>query len=172
MKPENRESILQEIAEAKQQIDHLRKKQEEAEITLQLLNERLFQYDKATPHQTTSLSADSIPAPSNLAPEDKVALFCSLFRGREDVYPKLWQNQKTAKKGYSPACSNEWVRGVCEKPRIKCGECPNQAFLPVSTEVILRHLQGRHVIGVYPPSRIQSSTKNRISGFQPRLRPA
>jgi hypothetical protein len=45
MKPESRENILQEIAEAKQQIAHLRKKQEEAEITLQLLNERLFQYD-------------------------------------------------------------------------------------------------------------------------------
>jgi len=47
MKPESRENILQEIAEAKQQIAHLQKKQEEAEITLQLLNERLFQYDKA-----------------------------------------------------------------------------------------------------------------------------
>jgi superfamily II DNA or RNA helicase len=150
MKPESRENILQEIAEAKQQIAHLRKKQEEAEITLQLLNEHLFQYDKAKTHQTTDLSADPIPAAANISPEDKIALFRLLFRGREDVYPKLWQNKKTAKKGYSPACSNEWVRGVCEKPRIKCGECPNQAFLPVSTDVILGHLQGRHVIGVYP----------------------
>ncbi len=66
------------------------------------------------------------------------------------MYPKLWQNQKTGKKGYSPACSNEWIRGVCEKPRVKCGECPNQAFLPVTTEVILDHLHGRHIIGVYP----------------------
>jgi hypothetical protein len=53
MKPESRENILQEIAEAKQQIAHLREKQEEAGITLQLLNERLFQYDKAKTHQTT-----------------------------------------------------------------------------------------------------------------------
>ena len=67
-----------------------------------------------------------------------------------DVYPKLWQNQKTGKKGYSPACANEWVRRVCEKPRVKCGECPNQAFLPVTADTILDHLQGRHVIGVYP----------------------
>ena len=58
MKPEGRETILQEIAEAKQQIAHLRKKQEEAEITLQLLNEPLFQYDKAKTHQTTDLSSD------------------------------------------------------------------------------------------------------------------
>jgi len=66
------------------------------------------------------------------------------------VYPKLWQNQKTGKKGHSPACANEWVRGVCEKPRVKCGECLNQAFLLVSADVILNHLQGRYVIGVYP----------------------
>src|SRR5207247_1844443 len=43
-----------------------------------------------------------------------------------------------------------WVRGVCEKPRVKCGECPNQAFLPVEDQVILDHLQGRHVVCVYP----------------------
>jgi len=97
MKPERRENILQEIAEAKQQIAHLRKKQEEAEITLQLLNERLLQYDKAKTHQTTDLSADSIPAAANISPEDKLALFRRLFRGREDVYSKLWLNQKTSK---------------------------------------------------------------------------
>ena len=153
MKSESRENILQEIAEAKQQIAHLRKKQEEAEIKLQLLNERLFQYDKAKTHQPTTFSVESIPATADMSPEDKIFLFRNLFRGREDVYPKLWQNQKMAKKGYSPACSNEWVRGVCEKPRVKCGECPNQAFLPVSTDVILGHLQGRHIIGVYPMLR-------------------
>jgi hypothetical protein len=42
------------------------------------------------------------------------------------------------------------VRGVCEKPRVKCGECPNQAFVPVSDQAVLDHLQGRHLIGVYP----------------------
>lgn len=87
------------------------------------------------------------PAPSTSA--EKVALFRSLFRGREDLYPKLWTNARTGRKGYAPACANEWVPGVCEKPRVKCGECPNQAFLPVEDQVILDHLQGRHVIGVY-----------------------
>jgi hypothetical protein len=42
------------------------------------------------------------------------------------------------------------VRGICEKPRVKCGECPNQAFLAVTDQVIRDHLQGRHVVGVYP----------------------
>ena len=33
---------------------------------------------------------------------------------------------------------------------MKCGDCPNQAFLPVTADTVLGHLQGRHVIGVYP----------------------
>jgi superfamily II DNA or RNA helicase len=82
--------------------------------------------------------------------QGKVALFRSLFHGREDIFPRLWANPRTGKKGYAPACGNEWVRGVCEKPRVRCGECPSQAFVPISDQVILDHLQGRHVIGCYP----------------------
>ena len=52
---------------------------------------------------------------SSLTPAEKVALFRQLFRGRADVFPKLWVNAKSAKKGYAPACSNKWVRGVCEQ---------------------------------------------------------
>ena len=81
---------------------------------------------------------------------EKVSLFRSLFAGRRDVFPKLWHNRRTKKRGYAPACANEWIDGICEKPRVKCGECPNQAFLDVTDQVILDHLQGRHVIGVYP----------------------
>ncbi|HMM36589.1 MAG TPA: restriction endonuclease subunit R, partial [Thermoanaerobaculia bacterium] len=87
---------------------------------------------------------------SSLDARGKVALFRSLFRGREDVFPRLWVNTKTGKKGYAPACRNEWVRGVCDKPRVRCGECLAQAFVPVSDDVVLDHLQGRHVVGCYP----------------------
>jgi hypothetical protein len=54
-------------------------------------------------------------------------------------------NSKTGKSGYAPACHNEWVRGICEKPRIKCSSCPSQAFVLVSEEVVRSHLQGRDV---------------------------
>ena len=80
----------------------------------------------------------------------KVALFRSLFAGREDVYPKRWENAGTGTAGYAPVCANEWQRGVCHKPRVSCGACPNQAFLPVTDEVVDGHLRGRHTIGVYP----------------------
>ena len=86
----------------------------------------------------------------------KIALFRSLFRGREDVYPRRFESPKTGRAGYSPACGNEWVRGICEKPRIKCSECPHQRFLPVTDDVIRWHLCGQDdngydfVMGVYP----------------------
>ena len=88
--------------------------------------------------------------------EAKIALFRSLFHGREDVYPRRFESRKTGRAGYSPVCGNEWVQGICEKPRIKCSECPHQRFLPVTDEVIRWHLQGHDdhsrdsVIGVYP----------------------
>jgi superfamily II DNA or RNA helicase/very-short-patch-repair endonuclease len=86
----------------------------------------------------------------------KIALFRSLFRGRDDIYPRRFESRKTGKSGYAPACGNEWVRGICEKPRIKCAECPNRRFLPVTDEVIRWHLSGHDadgqpfVAGVYP----------------------
>ncbi|HZL21330.1 MAG TPA: DEAD/DEAH box helicase family protein [Polyangia bacterium] len=42
------------------------------------------------------------------------------------------------------------MRGVCEKPKVKCGECPNQAFVAVEDRVIADHLGGKHTAGVYP----------------------
>ncbi len=89
-------------------------------------------------------------------PAVKIAVFRELFRGRDDVYPRRFENWKTGKSGYAPACANEWVRGVCEKPRIKCSDCPNRRFFQVTDEVISWHLSGRDaqghsfVIGVYP----------------------
>ena len=81
---------------------------------------------------------------------DKIALFRSLFGGREDVYPKRWESAKTGKTGYAPVCANEWAPRLCGKPRVKCGACPNQAFREVTDEAIDGHLRGRHTIGVYP----------------------
>ena len=72
------------------------------------------------------------------------------------MYPRRFESRKTGKSGYAPACANEWVRGICEKPRIKCAECPHRRFLPVTDEVIRWHLSGRDdagqafVAGVYP----------------------
>ena len=90
------------------------------------------------------------------SPEAKIALFRSLFRGRDDVYPRRFESRRTGKSGYAPACGNEWVRGICEKPRIKCAECPHRRFLALTDDVIRWHLSGRDpggqpfIAGVYP----------------------
>jgi len=84
------------------------------------------------------------------SPERKVALFASLFRGREDVFPRRWEKPGNGRSGWAPRCSNEWVPGVCAKPRVRCGECLRRAFLAPTEAQLLAHLQGRQVMGVYP----------------------
>ena len=102
---------------------------------------------------SAALSARQDQAFDNRA---KVELFRSLFRGRSDVFPLRWENLKTGKSGYAPACANEWKRGLCEKPRVKCSACPNQAFIVANDQVVANHLRGRgpggaaFVAGVYP----------------------
>ena len=101
---------------------------------------------------------ESDSGPSEMAvtdrspPSDKIGLFRSLFCGRVDVYPKRWENVRTGKAGYAPVCANEWKPRLCGKPRVKCSECPNQAFLTVTDEAIEAHLRGRETLGVYPMS--------------------
>lgn len=56
---------------------------------------------------------------------EKIQLFMSLFSGREDVYAKRWVNHHTGRSGYSPACRNEWVSGICRKP---CSKCPSASY--------------------------------------------
>jgi hypothetical protein len=88
--------------------------------------------------------------PSRLSTDEKVALFRRLFRGRTDVFPVRWESKTAGKSGYAPACANEWRAGVCEKPRIKCGDCGNRLLIPLSDAVIYNHLAGDHTVGVYP----------------------
>lgn len=101
------------------------------------------------------------PVTNSSQAAEKIALFRQLFGGRTDVFPARWDNPKTGRSGYAPACANEWVRGVCGKPQIKCGDCPNKAFIPVTPDVIECHLRGEDrvrpngrgkdfVAGVYP----------------------
>jgi superfamily II DNA or RNA helicase len=145
------ESLRKKIADEEARLARAEKERTEALAKLQELKGRLAVEDSA-PTPPKPVPSDSLPFPSKTPSThaEKVALFRSLFRGREDVFPRLWEKTKTGRKGYAPACSNEWVGGVCQKPRVKCGRCSHRGFLPVTDQVVLDHLQGRHVIGVYP----------------------
>ena len=108
--------------------------------------------------QEKKRSKEASVSTSHLSPERKISIFMQLFRGKEDVFPKRWDNPKTRKSGYAPACFNEWIKGVCNKPHVKCGQCSNQAFVPVSTDMVRKHLAGDgvgthmrdYVMGIYP----------------------
>lgn len=86
---------------------------------------------------------------SNLTPKQKIAIFRNLFRGRQDIFANRWQNQQ-GRAGYSVACNNEWVQGICNKPRIKCMDCQHSQFSELNDQVIYRHLAGQQVVGLYP----------------------
>lgn len=91
----------------------------------------------------------TVSIPNSLTPEQKIAIFSSLFRGRTDIFANRWQNQ-LGRSGYSVACDNEWARGICNKPRIKCQECNHRQFSVLNDQVIYRHLAGLQVVGLYP----------------------
>lgn len=114
-----------------------------------LLNQHGIDW-QVKPESMSAASEDQDETPSvNLTPADKVALFRSLFRGRADVYPVRWESAKGTS-GYSPACGNEWKPGICNKPRVKCGECSKRLLLPVTDQVIYDHLAGKQTVGTYP----------------------
>lgn len=88
--------------------------------------------------QEPLLPSVGVPSMTNQSsPEAKIALFRSLFRGREDVYPRRFESLKTGKQGYAPVCRNEWVSGICEKPKIRCEDCAHRALvLPQRKDVV------------------------------------
>jgi hypothetical protein len=88
------------------------------------------------------------------SPEEKIELFQSLFRGRTDVYAKRCYSKKHDSSYYVPACKNEWVKGLCDRARVKCKDCPNRDLLTLTKDVINSHLRnmdehGAGIVGIY-----------------------
>ena len=112
------------------------------EERLALLNERqgLITQHEAELAQNFNLHA---------SPESKIDLFLSYFKGRNDVYPFRWES-KNGRSGYSPACWNEWLPKVCNKPKISCTDCKNQNFKVPDHQAIYGHLKGIKTVGIYP----------------------
>ena len=96
------------------------------------------------------------PNPTKAKSNDElVALFRSLFRGREDVFALRFHNTRSGRAGYAPQCHNEWQKGICDKKKYKCVSCPHQKFKQLSSTVIEAHLHGNDplhtdVVGIYP----------------------
>lgn len=89
-----------------------------------------------------------------LSIDERIRLFQSLFKGREDVFARRWFSKTTGKSGYQPVCINEWKQGICDKKKYRCVICPNRNFVPLTTQDMYRHLEGKDeyccdVVGLY-----------------------
>lgn len=143
MKPNN-SSLIEAIAQEEARLSRL---DEERRLAAERLRELHA--------QLSELKTEALPAAetANLSNQEKITLFRSLFRGREDVFPRLWVSRNGERKGYSPACANDGNYSLCGKrktPRIRCGDCNHQAYVPLGEQVIREHLMGKQTIGVYP----------------------
>ena len=99
---------------------------------------------RSTPHGR--LSSSRLPSRGRpdrdprIDVEEKVQLFRSLFRGRSDVYALRWEQASTGKKGWSPAVLGGWSKGTAAHPQL----------LPLTDDVMSKHLAGRATCGLYP----------------------
>ena len=139
---ENLEELRAQLTAARLECSRLREDNERLKYALRI---KLGNEDKdryGVPREKQEITMQS-------PEEEKIALFKSLFRGRNDVYPVRWES-KRGKSGYSPACAYEWDPIMCEKPRKKCADCNNRKLLPLTDQVIYNHLTGKCTIGTYP----------------------
>ncbi len=117
------------------------------------LKELLRKHGISYEASTSPIVTTQKPMPQ-LSLEEKVALFRSLFRGREDVFARRWYSPKTEKSGYQPVCTREWNPVYCNKKKYKCAECPNREFQQLGYTDVYAHLEGKDpngkdVIGAY-----------------------
>jgi superfamily II DNA or RNA helicase len=73
---------------------------------------------------------------------EKITLFRSLFRGRDDVYAYRWES-RDGRSGYAPALRPGAKREKGQRP-------DPSVLLPFDDSVAQSHLTGQKVIGVYP----------------------
>ena len=80
----------------------------------------------------------------------RLALFRSLFRGREDVYAVRWE-KPDGRAGYAPKADRDWKAylGARESDRRKVDR-QTRKLRPLTDDVVRGHLMGKQTIGIYP----------------------
>src|SRR3989338_11238941 len=89
------------------------------------------------------------PIPMISINEQQLELYMSLFRGRTEVYARRWE--KDGRSGYGPAYEFNWDEFMAHK---RCGgsmkDFENKKLIPLSKDVVKKHLLGSHIVGIYP----------------------
>ena len=97
----------------------------------------------------TKTAKPSPPVDKEERARQRIALFRSLFRGREDVYARRWENAD-GRHGYMPAVVKDWKAINKSRPEDrKKVDQKTRKFLPLTDAVIENHLLGKETIGVY-----------------------
>lgn len=143
------EQLFAENIQLREQIKNLQERLDQCNLPVIVPVE-----PEPTISKPTELVPDAAVVQSS-STDDKVNLFVSLFRGRNDVYARRWFSHKTGKSGYQPVCLNEWEHGLCDKKKYKCTNCPSRNLAVLSNKAIFAHLSGKSqtgtdVVGLYP----------------------
>lgn len=93
------------------------------------------------PVQTGFFEAHPGPVDRRSSPEVKVGFFAALLAARTDIYATRWENARTGKAGWLPAVRGGWRKGVGHEDR---------DYLPLSKDVLRKHLTGEVHVGLYP----------------------
>src|SRR3972149_10404246 len=81
--------------------------------------------------------------------EQQLELFISLFRGRTDVYARRWE--KDRRSGYGPAYDFNWDEFMTHKRHGgSMKDFENKKLIPLTKEVVKKHLIDQYVVGIYP----------------------
>lgn len=137
-------ALRQQLADSHRAVEELRG--EVAELKRRLA--QAMPHDPATP-QPPSEDAEPASRPAGVgglpcadrqsSQEAKVALYRALFVGRDDVYARRWENAAKGTSGWQPA------------HRSPPGTPPERReLLPLTDDVVVAHLSGRHTVGLYP----------------------
>lgn len=127
----------------------------ENEVLKSLLKIHGIEYETRMKEDMNKLIYSLVSVPTiTLSIDERLRLFQSLFKGREDVFARRWFSKTTGKSGYQPVCINEWKQGICDKKKYRCAICPNRNFAPLTTQDMYRHLEGKDeyccdVVGLY-----------------------
>jgi superfamily II DNA or RNA helicase len=143
------ESLSEKLASATAECERLR--EENARLRRALVANGLAEGAARVEALTSQLSrASAASARGGLSPSEKITLFRSLFRGRDDVYAVRFESAN-GKSGYAPASERDW-KALSNAPlseRKKLDKATRR-LLPLTDTVVHQHLSGKITAGVYP----------------------
>ena len=138
----NSEVSVTEVRRLREENDRLR--------SLLIANGILISAAPISAVERSQASVTDIKSPGVRTAEERIALFRSLFRGREDAYAIRWESHD-GRSGYMPKADRDWKSYLRAKDEDrKKVDRLTQKYRPLSDDVIRGHLLGEQTVGLYP----------------------